>query len=125
MSQRGAPPISFHLRRQAPTRIGPIPIDADNAPTASRVLPRCGHLPAFVDAHLWRVGSASGVTTIRTHRIAGRRWTTLDDAAHDHLRVTEIAFRNGFNSSAHFSKSFRAKFGISPRECRAGRKHGI
>lgn len=70
MSQRGAPPISFQLRRQAPTRIRPIPIDADSAPTASRMLPRRGHVPALVDGHLWRVGSANGVTTIRTHRIA-------------------------------------------------------
>jgi AraC-like DNA-binding protein len=49
----------------------------------------------------------------------------LDDAAHDHLRVTDIAFSHGFNNSAHFSKSFRAKFGIAPRECRAARKDGL
>ena len=33
--------------------------------------------------------------------------------------ITEIAFRWGFNDSAHFSKAFRAEFGQSPRAYRA------
>lgn len=33
--------------------------------------------------------------------------------------VTEICLAWGFNDSAHFSRKFREKFGISPRECRA------
>lgn len=34
--------------------------------------------------------------------------------------ITEIAFRWGFSSAAHFSRSFRDRFGGSPREWRAG-----
>jgi AraC-like DNA-binding protein len=35
--------------------------------------------------------------------------------------VTEIAYRWGFNDVAHFSRSLKAEFGISPSEVRAGR----
>lgn len=32
--------------------------------------------------------------------------------------ITEIAFKWGFNSAAHFTRSFRAHFGMTPREYR-------
>lgn len=32
--------------------------------------------------------------------------------------ITDICFRWGFNSSAHFSRAFRAKYGVSPRDFR-------
>ena len=44
----------------------------------------------------------------------------LEDAAQAHFTISEIAFKSGFNSSAHFSRAFRARFGLSPSECRAG-----
>jgi len=34
--------------------------------------------------------------------------------------ITEIAFRWGFSSSAHFSRLFRAEFGLTPRAYRSG-----
>jgi AraC-like DNA-binding protein len=34
--------------------------------------------------------------------------------------ITEIAFRWGFSSSAHFSRLFRAEFGLTPRAYRGG-----
>lgn len=34
------------------------------------------------------------------------------------FRVSDIAFRWGFNDSAHFSRVFKRQFGCSPRECR-------
>src|SRR5207245_7988642 len=40
------------------------------------------------------------------------------DLSDPHLRrksITEIAFFWGFNDSAHFSRSFKEKFGICPR----------
>jgi len=36
-----------------------------------------------------------------------------------HLSITEIAFSWGFNSSAHFSRVFRRRFGVSPSACRS------
>lgn len=35
-----------------------------------------------------------------------------------HQSITEIAFNRGFNSSPHFSRSFRERFGLSPRAYR-------
>jgi len=32
--------------------------------------------------------------------------------------ITEIAFSWGFNNAAHFSRCFKARFGVSPSECR-------
>lgn len=34
--------------------------------------------------------------------------------------IAEIAFAHGFNSSAHFSRTFRDRYGISPRDHRLG-----
>lgn len=42
----------------------------------------------------------------------------LESDAHTHLTISEIAYRSGFNNSSHFSRAFRAKFSITPRECR-------
>ncbi len=32
--------------------------------------------------------------------------------------ITEIAYRWGFNDSAHFSRSFKNRYGISPKQYR-------
>lgn len=42
----------------------------------------------------------------------------LTSPTHRNLSVSEICFRWGFNDAAHFSRSFRAKFEMTPRECR-------
>lgn len=38
--------------------------------------------------------------------------------------ITEIAFAHGFNDSAYFTRCFRQKFGVSPREWRLGHRPG-
>lgn len=42
----------------------------------------------------------------------------LASAAHRHLSISEICFRWGFNDAAHFSRSFGAEYGMTPREFR-------
>lgn len=42
----------------------------------------------------------------------------LADAGKSHLSVSEIAFGYGYNDASHFSRAFRARFGMSPREWR-------
>jgi acetamidase/formamidase len=42
----------------------------------------------------------------------------LSSPAESHHSISEIAYRNGFNDSAHFSRVFRHRFGLSPREFR-------
>ncbi len=37
---------------------------------------------------------------------------------YDHLSITEICYRAGFNDSAHFSRAFREQYGQSPRTYR-------
>lgn len=37
--------------------------------------------------------------------------------------ITDIAFRWGFSSAAHFSRSFRSRFGSSPRDWREAARH--
>ena len=63
----------------------------------------------------------SGTTVgkwIRERRLKATREDLLDPSMAA-LRVSEISFRRGFNDSAHFSRVFRERFGISPSELRA------
>jgi AraC-like DNA-binding protein len=45
----------------------------------------------------------------------------LQDAAFDHLPITEIALRCGFGDLSTFNRRFRARFGMTPREARRAR----
>jgi AraC-like DNA-binding protein len=42
----------------------------------------------------------------------------LRSAAMADRSITEIAFSSGFNSSPHFSRAFRARYGMAPRDWR-------
>jgi AraC family transcriptional activator of tynA and feaB len=42
----------------------------------------------------------------------------LLDPSMTHMRVSEIAYRRGFNDPAHFSRAFKARFDISPSKLR-------
>lgn len=44
-----------------------------------------------------------------------RSRSDLVNPLYSHLSITDICFRWGFNDGAHFSRAFRARFGISPR----------
>lgn len=46
------------------------------------------------------------------------------DGAGTEASITEIAYRWGFNDSAHFSRLFKASFGMSPTQYRSSRRHG-
>ncbi|WP_316158081.1 MULTISPECIES: acetamidase/formamidase family protein [unclassified Bradyrhizobium] len=54
---------------------------------------------------------------VRERRLQ-RAWTDLSNPAEANHSISEIAYRYGFADSAHFSRSFRARFGLSPREFR-------
>jgi AraC-like DNA-binding protein len=47
-------------------------------------------------------------------------WRALGDPARAHWTLGTIALKHGFNAAAHFSRSFRARFGLIPRDYRAG-----
>lgn len=42
----------------------------------------------------------------------------LDDPCTMGMSITEIAFSWGFNSASHFSRAFKDRFGVSPKEAR-------
>jgi acetamidase/formamidase/AraC-like DNA-binding protein len=57
-----------------------------------------------------------------THYVRERRlqraWADLSNPAEIHQSISEIAYRYGFGDSAHFSRAFRHRFGLPPREFR-------
>jgi AraC-like DNA-binding protein len=54
------------------------------------------------------------------HRRLERCHADLISPLHAQLSISEIGFRWGFNDAAHFSRSFRDRYGLSPREHRHG-----
>jgi AraC-like DNA-binding protein len=96
----------------------------------------------FIDEHLSdpglvpaEIAAAADISVRHLHRLFSNAGSTLgnsvrerrleqcrNDLANPSLRsktITEIAFSWGFSDSAHFSRSFRRQFGISPRIFRA------
>lgn len=64
---------------------------------------------------------AMGISEWIRHRRLARCAADLRDGSQDHLPITEIAFRWGFNDAAHFSRAFKQQFGMAPRDYRGAR----
>lgn len=45
----------------------------------------------------------------------------LEDPGHDHVSISEIAFRTGFRDLSTFNRQFRVHYRMSPRDVRRGR----
>jgi AraC family transcriptional regulator, positive regulator of tynA and feaB len=74
-------------------------------------------------AHLYRVFAAHGVTVgdyIREARLR-RAHALLASDTNRSERIGDIAFRSGFDDPVHFARLFRCRFGITPREVKAGK----
>lgn len=74
----------------------------------------------FSPRYLHRLFSEFDLTVsdwIKRRRLSRSRFD-LEDGRFDSLSVTHIALKNGFSDASHFSRSFRAEFGLSPREHR-------
>src|SRR6202049_1494897 len=63
-------------------------------------------------------GSGSSFTHYLRERRLQRTSAELSSPTAAHHSISEIAYHNGFNDSAHFSRAFRHRFGLSPREFR-------
>lgn len=63
-------------------------------------------------------GSGSSFTHYLRERRLQRTSAELSNPDEAHHSISEIAYRNGFSDSAHFSRAFRHRFGLSPREFR-------
>lgn len=49
----------------------------------------------------------------------------FEDRRRDAASITEIALRRGFNHPAHFSRAFKARFGVTPSEWRLRAAPGV
>ena len=49
----------------------------------------------------------------------------LTDSAFQRLQISEIAFRWGFNSTSHFCRTFKERYGASPTDVRHAALTGI
>jgi AraC-like DNA-binding protein len=70
--------------------------------------------------HLHNLFQHSGLTVTRwiwERRLKAAREDLLNPALAD-LSITDIAYQRGFNDSAHFSRTFKARFNISPSQLR-------
>jgi len=70
--------------------------------------------------HLHNLFQHSGMTVTKwiwERRLKAARDDLLNPALADQS-ITEIAYRRGFNDSAHFSRSFKTRFQISPSQLR-------
>jgi AraC-like DNA-binding protein len=70
--------------------------------------------------HLHNLFQHSGMTVTKwiwERRLKAAREDLLNPALSDQS-ITEIAYRRGFNDSAHFSRSFKARFQIAPSQLR-------
>ena len=74
--------------------------------------------------HINRLFSTEG-TSLGAHLLARRHHrarTMLEDPRQGHRTIGEIAFASGFSDLAHFSRTFKHRFGKTPRSFR--KEHG-
>src|SRR5262249_7681369 len=71
--------------------------------------------------YLARIFEVSGQTVgswILERRLE-RAYRTLGSRAFSHRSISATAYAAGFNDAAHFSRAFRKRYGLSPRDHRA------
>jgi AraC-like DNA-binding protein len=78
------------------------------------------HVSARYIQKLFQQASLSFSQYLRQRRLEHCR-ADLGSLTHRNLSISEICFRWGFNDAAHFSRSFRADYGVTPRAYRARR----
>jgi acetamidase/formamidase/AraC-like DNA-binding protein len=81
---------------------------------------RVAQAEGISERYLQKLFEATGSSF--THYVRERRlqraWAELSNPAEAHHSISEIAYRCGFSDSAHFSRAFRHRFGLPPREFR-------
>jgi AraC-like DNA-binding protein len=112
----------------------------EEAPASSRQEALCARIRTFILERLHepelspaRIAAAHAISVRQLHRLFESTGATVErwiwqqrlQRCHHELitqrdcNVSQIAFRWGFNDAAHFSRAFKARFGISPRALRS------
>jgi AraC-like DNA-binding protein len=89
----------------------------DPALSPQSVAARQGVSPRLLQ-RLFAADGASLAGFIREQRLQRCR-DALADSAQAHRSITEIALAWGFNDPAHFTRAFRRRFNLAPRDWRA------
>lgn len=111
-AEEPAPPLVTRIRRFVDAELP----DPELSPAA---IAAAHHISL---RQLHRLFEHEGMTVaelIRTRRLENCRHDLVDPALR-RLSITEVAARWGIPDSARFSRIFRAAYGVSPREYRAG-----
>jgi AraC family transcriptional activator of tynA and feaB len=121
MAPRGAPRDEVHWRVRAAlafieTHLG----DADLA--AEQVAQAQGVSRRRLDQVLRRSLGRSVTAQIWSRRLE-QAADDLTDPRYQGQAVSQIAFANGFEDAAHFSRAFKGRFGRTPRDWRIGGAH--
>lgn len=90
---------------------------ADPALRASLVAERLRISPRYLHALFEESGRSIG-TRILAARLE-RCHATLRDARSAHRSIAEIALEAGFSDVSYFTRAFRRRFGMTPRDLRA------
>jgi AraC-like DNA-binding protein len=78
------------------------------------------HVSARYIQKLFQQAGMSFSQYVRRRRLE-HCYADLGSLAHRNLSISDICFRWGFNDAAHFSRSFRADYGMTPRSFRQQR----
>lgn len=89
---------------------------SDSALTPAKVSAGTGLSPRYINL-LFHDEDTSLMRYVWRRRLERCR-QDIESDAHAGRRVSDIAFRWGFNDLSHFSRGFRLLFGCSPTECR-------
>lgn len=85
--------------------------------SASQVATMCAISIRYLHLLLKNAGTSYSDLLWNNRLAKAKEWFQAPHMAH--YSITEIAFMAGFKNSAHFSRSFRRKFAVSPKEFRS------
>lgn len=96
--------------------------DADDLSAAA-----CAQAMGVSERYLHRLFAERGLRFSRT--VLGKRLEAaqamLQSAAYQEKAIASIAYECGFKDPAHFSRLFRARYGMPPSRCRAGGRDAL
>ena len=88
----------------------------DDGLTPTRIAESCGISLRYLHMIFQRNDMTVSGYVIHSRLLACRQ--ALSDPAYQRYQIAEIAYRFGFNSTSHFNRAFKEKFGKSPGDAR-------